>query len=108
MEQHPCAGGGRVAVARTVGQRLVGLAGLAEVPADRALLIPGCASVHTAWMRVAIDVVFLDAEGGVLRVVPGLAPWRMAGCHGARAVVETAAGCAEALGFGAPRATNRI
>ena len=36
------------------------------------------------FMRFAIDAVFLDREGNVLRVVERLRPWRMAGCLGAK------------------------
>jgi uncharacterized membrane protein (UPF0127 family) len=44
------------------------------------------------FMRFAIDAVFLDADDRVLRVAADLRPWRVAGCRGARAVVELAAG----------------
>jgi uncharacterized membrane protein (UPF0127 family) len=44
------------------------------------------------FMRFAIDAVFLDREGNVLRVVERLRPWRMAGCLGATAVIELPAG----------------
>jgi uncharacterized membrane protein (UPF0127 family) len=44
------------------------------------------------FMRFAIDAVFLDAEGRVLRVAADLRPWRLAACRGAKAVVELAAG----------------
>ncbi len=87
-------------MARTFAQRLLGLAGLREIPPGCALLIPGCDSVHTGWMRFAIDVVFLDADGHVLRVVASLAPWRVARCRGAAAVVETRAGEAARMGLG--------
>ena len=102
LEQRPLAGGGTLLVARTFGERLLGLAGLPAMPAGCALLIPGCDSVHTAWMRFPTDVAFLDASGGVLRVVEGLRPWRMAWCRHAAAVVETGAGHAAALGFRSP------
>ena len=51
------------------------------------------------FMRFAIDAVFLDAEGTVLKVVEGLRPWRVAGCRGAKAVLEFAAGEAEQRGI---------
>jgi hypothetical protein len=43
-------------------------------------------------MRFPIDVVFLDRDGVVLGVEPDVAPWRLAGRRGAKAVVELAAG----------------
>jgi uncharacterized membrane protein (UPF0127 family) len=44
------------------------------------------------FMRFPIDAVFLDAENTVLRIAADLRPWRVAGCRGAKAVVELAAG----------------
>jgi hypothetical protein len=50
----------RVCIARTPQARLLGLAWMADLPADCALLIPRCRSVHTFGMRFALEVVFLD------------------------------------------------
>jgi len=97
MDAHALPGGGTIFVARTVGQRLLGLMGLESMPPGSALLLADCRSVHTAWMRMAIDVVFLDADGGVLAVRRGLRPWRVARCRGAAAVLECQAGGADAL-----------
>jgi Uncharacterized ACR, COG1430 len=47
--------------------------------------------VHTGGMRFALDVVFLDARGRVLRVVRGVPPWRVVSCPGAAAVIEAPA-----------------
>ena len=55
--------------------RLTGLMGKAA--ATPGLLITHCNSVHTCFMRVTIDVVFVGAGGKVVKVVPGLKPWRM-------------------------------
>jgi uncharacterized membrane protein (UPF0127 family) len=52
-----------------------------------------------AFMRFAIDAVFLDRAGCVLKVVAELPPWRMAGCRGARAVLELPAGEAARQGL---------
>ena len=71
--------------------------GLRVMPTGTALLFPGCASVHTAWMRMPIDVVFLDADGRALAVRQRLGPWRVARCRGAAAVLECPAGAAEVL-----------
>jgi uncharacterized membrane protein (UPF0127 family) len=51
-------------------------------------------------MRFAIDVVFLDRDLRVLRVVHSLKPWRFAACRGAHAVLELPPGAAAAHGFG--------
>ena len=96
MDAHALPGGWTIFVARTAAQRLLGLMGLRAMPPGSALLFPGCASVHTAWMRMAIDVVFLDADGRALAVRQRLRPWRVARCRGAAAVLECPAGAADA------------
>jgi uncharacterized membrane protein (UPF0127 family) len=48
-------------------------------------------------MRFAIDVVFLDGDGRVLRTAAKLKPWRVAAaCRGARTVLELPAGAIDA------------
>jgi uncharacterized membrane protein (UPF0127 family) len=91
MEQQELPGGLRLAVARSHRQRGLGLMGLAELPSGRALRIPRCSSVHTFWMRFPIDLVWLDGDGGVLRVDESVRR-RISWCRGAREVVETRAG----------------
>ena len=92
LETHRLPGGLRLFVARSRRARLLGLALLARAPpAACALVLPRCSSVHTAGMRFALDVVFLDAGGRVMRVVRGVPPWRVVSCRGAEAVVEVAA-----------------
>ena len=60
-------------------------------PGDGIVMRPGW-SIHTAFMRFPIDVMFVDADQVVLKVVPGLKPWHAALCRGAHDVVELAVG----------------
>jgi uncharacterized protein len=65
-----------------------------------AMLFENCSCIHTFFMRVPIDVVFLDERNVVVRVVKSARPWRpLIGCSGARNVVELAAGSAERYGI---------
>ena len=91
--------GVRVRVALTWLARAVGLLATPRLDDFDGLWILPCNSVHTCWMRYAIDVVFVDARGVVMKVVPMLKPWRMAGCRGARATLELRAGLASELGI---------
>src|ERR687890_1402374 len=84
--------GARVVEATTFRARLLGLAFVAELPPGHALLFPRCRSVHTCGMRFAIDVVFLDEHGRVVRGARAVAPWRVVRCPGAYAVLEARAG----------------
>lgn len=81
-----------IEVADTPGRRMKGLLGRKSLaPGDGIVLRPGF-SIHTAFMRFPIDVVFLDHDLVVLRIAPSLRPFKTASCRGAREVVELAAG----------------
>ena len=91
----------RLAVADSARARMRGLLGRDAMAADEGLLLRPAGSVHTAFMRFPIDVVFLDRAMRVLRIQPDLRPWRMAGQRGARAVLEMEAGAAARNGISA-------
>ena len=80
--------------------RLVGLMGRRVLPEGGGLLIRPCSSVQTTFMRFAIDVVFLDRDGQVVKIVPELKPYRGAfGGRGARSALELPAGAAAHCGI---------
>ena len=89
----------RCAVADRALARMRGLLGRSSLPAGEGILLRPASSVHMAFMRFPIDVVFLDRDGAVVKVVPELAPWRVAGARGARDAVELAAGEAARRGI---------
>jgi uncharacterized membrane protein (UPF0127 family) len=92
------AGSGRVVaerleVARSTWARGVGLMGRTSMAPGTGLWIEPCNSIHMFFMQFAIDAVFLDRQGRVKRVIPGLKPWRVSPIvFGARTVVELPAG----------------
>jgi len=69
------------------------------LPRGEGLLLKPAPSIHTFFMRFAIDAVFLDAGMNVVAVKADLTPWRMAGRRGARAVLELPAGEARRVGI---------
>jgi uncharacterized membrane protein (UPF0127 family) len=79
--------------------RLGGLLVRPALRADEALYLAPCASIHTFFMRYAIDVAFVDREGRVLKLVPRIKPFRAASCWGAHGAVEFAAGEANRHGI---------
>ncbi len=89
----------RCVVADTYLRRLRGLLGRRELPVGEGVLLRPCGSVHSWFLRFPIDVVFLDADMQVLKVVERMRPWRMAGTRGARSVLELAGGEAQARGM---------
>jgi uncharacterized protein len=75
-----------------------GLLGRAALEPGRALVLAPCSSVHTAFMRFAIDVVFAARDGRVLKVAADVRPWRLRVGLRAFAVIELPAGAAAAGG----------
>jgi uncharacterized membrane protein (UPF0127 family) len=80
-------GSGPVRVAASRRARLAGLALLPDPP-PCGLLLPGTRAVHTFGMRFALDLLWLDAGGRVVRVDRGVPPNRLKACREARAVLE--------------------
>jgi uncharacterized protein len=89
----------RVVVAGSYWTRLRGLLGRRELGPGEGLLLRPASSVHTAFMRFPIDVVFLDRELRVLDVAEAVRPWRVKAKRGARAVLELGAGEAARQGI---------
>jgi uncharacterized protein len=67
----------RAEVAASPLSRFLGLMGRREWAASDGLLIRPCNSIHTAFMRVPIDVVFVGRDGIVRDLVPARPPWRL-------------------------------
>ncbi len=78
----------RLFEAATFRARLLGLAGLGELDPGHALLLRRCRAVHTFGMRFALDLVFLDEAGRVIRLARGVPPGRLVRCWAARSVIE--------------------
>ncbi|MFA5520449.1 MAG: DUF192 domain-containing protein [Castellaniella sp.] len=78
--------------ARSFGARLRGLLLRPALRDGEGVCLAPCRAVHTLGMAVAIDVVFLDAHGAVLRRVSSLPPGRVALCLRAAMAIELPAG----------------
>jgi len=64
-----------------------------------AYLLRQCSAIHTVGMLYAIDIVFCDATGRIMKIVRGLRPFRMARHAGSCQVWEVAAGVAAKWGW---------
>lgn len=83
----------RVFRADTPWSRMRGLLGRKTLEPGEGLWLVPANSVHTYFMRFPIDVVFLDAECTVLKVISPMPPWRMTlPVLGAKSVLELPAG----------------
>jgi len=89
----------RCLVAETPLARMRGLLGRRGLERGEGLLLRPAPSVHTFFMRFTIDVVFLARDGGVVKVVPSLRPWRTAAARRAKAVLELPPGEADHRGI---------
>jgi uncharacterized membrane protein (UPF0127 family) len=78
--------------AATSAARNKGLLGRQSLGIGHGLWIVPCQSVHTATMRFAIDLVYLDRRLRVRKVVARVVPWRISLCLPAHSVIELPAG----------------
>ncbi|HEY6957272.1 MAG TPA: DUF192 domain-containing protein [Candidatus Limnocylindria bacterium] len=75
--------------------RALGLIPRATLADGEGLFITKTSSITMFFMRFAIDAVFVDRSGRVVRVASDLPPWRFATmARGARDVLELPAGTA--------------
>ena len=80
--------------------RLAGLMFQKKMPQGTGLLLAPCNSVHMCFMRFAIDVIYIDKEYKILKVVKNLKPWvGLSMCSKAWATLEMPAGEAERCGL---------
>lgn len=77
--------------------RRTGLLGRDTFADSHALVLAPCGAVHTFGMRFAIDVLFVDADGTVLKIVEALGAWRMAASLRACITVELPTGSVQRL-----------
>ena len=73
--------------------RMRGLMWKRDMPEDEGLLLVPCNSVHSMFMRFPIDVLFLDKEFNIVKILDYLKPWRCSPyVRGAFQAVELKAG----------------
>jgi len=80
--------------ADTFWQRLKGLLGTRVLPIGHGLIIKPCSSVHTFGMNYPIDVLFVDNNHCIIKIVDNMLPSKMSMASGSKYVVELPAGTA--------------
>ncbi len=84
---------GDIRVAGTYLSRLVGLLGQRKLEPGKGLLLTPCKQIHTCFMSIDIDVIFLNNQGQIIKSIADMKPWkkspRVSGCC---QVLEMAAG----------------
>lgn len=87
-------------MANSFGRRFVGLMGK-TLEETEGLMIQPCNSIHCFFMKISIDVLFLDDELNVIHKIEGMKPWRISPIiKGARSVVEASEGAFEGIELG--------
>ena len=98
-----------IIIADTFLLRLAGLMFRRKLPEATGLLLAPCNSVHMCFMRFAIDVVYLDKEYNIVKVVNCLRPWiGLSMCANAWAALEMIAGEAERCGLEVGKRLEKI
>lgn len=88
--------GSAIRVASTFGSRFMGLMFRKSLPEGSGLLLMPCSSIHMCFMRMALDIVYMDASLRVTGVERGLRPWRIGrAAKGTKLVLELPAGTVE-------------
>lgn len=86
-----------VHVAKGMFSRMVGFLNRSRIEPAEGLWFAGCSAIHTIGMRQAIDIVFLDRGGRVVRTLCAVPPNRIAiGCPNAETTIELGAGALNA------------
>ena len=88
--------GEAVELADTSAKRRTGLLKHERLEPGAGLWIVPCESVHTFFMRFAIDLVYLDRKHQVKKVRSAVGPWRVSACFLAHSVIELPAGTVSA------------
>ncbi len=79
----------RLILADRFWTRAKGLLGKRELADDQAIWIRPCTSIHTFFMRMRINVAFVDSQGTVLAIHENVKPWRiLLGARGSVGVIE--------------------
>jgi hypothetical protein len=80
--------GDAIDIAETSAARRTGLLKHHKLDAGAGLWITPCESVHTFFMKFAIDLIYIDRKRRVRGIVRALRPWRMSICLPAHSVLE--------------------
>ena len=90
--------GDAIDVADTSLKRRTGLLKHSELRPGEGLWIVPCESVHTFFMKFALDLVYIDRKHVVRKAVSTVAPWRASICLSAHSIVELPVGAIAASG----------
>ena len=89
----------QVEIAASFWSRGKGLIGRKSLPQGYGLVLRPCGSIHMFFMSIPLDVLHLDKDGRVVKILHGIKPWRAGPLvPKSRWVVELPAGTAQRTG----------
>lgn len=92
--------GGSIRLASTFFSRFAGLMFRKSLAQGSGLLLMPCSGIHMCFMRMPLDVIYLDASFRVLGTQRGLKPWRLGkAVPGAKLVLELPVGAIDRCGI---------
>jgi uncharacterized membrane protein (UPF0127 family) len=64
-------------IADSMFSRMLGLMFSKDLDINEGLLISPCNSIHTCFMNYNLDIIFLDKNYSVVKVIYNMKPWRI-------------------------------
>lgn len=71
----------QVKVAKNFFTRTIGLLSRKSLSKEEGLVIKPCSSIHTFFMKFAIDVLFVNKKGQIIALYENVKPWRILPLH---------------------------
>ena len=100
LEQSGAAVVERLHIVRGARERVRGLLSHDSLPDGEGMWFPACRLIHTFGMKFAIDLVYLNEQLEICKIVEGMRPGRLSACLAAESVIELNSGAAKKLGLG--------
>ncbi|GIW21844.1 MAG: hypothetical protein KatS3mg068_0851 [Candidatus Sericytochromatia bacterium] len=69
--------GSNIILGNTLLLRLIGLIGKKELKEDEGILLTPCNSIHMMFMKIPLDIIFLDSENKIIKVIENIKPWKI-------------------------------
>ena len=88
----------QVELADSSWKRMRGLLGRGSPAVDAGMRFEPASSLHMMFMRFSIDVVYVDREERVVKLVRNFKPWRFSWARGARTAYELPVGSIDRSG----------
>lgn len=89
-----------VELADSMWKRGRGLLGRSSLAPDEGMRFEPASSLHMLFMRFAIDVIYVDRDERVVKLVRNFKPWRFSWARGARTAYELPVGSIDRSGVG--------